>query len=358
MLHKCSTVRKKIAGISGDRERITILMVMKERLAAAVRMEFVKKRILVLGDLMVDEYIMGKVGRISPEAPVPVLNYRKTQRSAGGAANVALNMYAMGGKLSMAGIAGLDDSGIWLREFLKTSTIDTEGIIAEEDCVTTVKTRFATKVQQLLRVDREDNRPIQEETQTKILDYIAGHISEWDAVVLSDYCKGVLGNPDFVRRIIHICNQNHVIVAIDSKSRHIDAFENADFVKPNNLELENAVNIEISDPVSLDRAGMAYLERSKAKSIIVTRGAEGISIFERGSARRDYASKAVQVFDVTGAGDTVISTITLGLASGLSLDEAVILANIAAGIVIGKRGTATVSREELLEKLKEKQDEK
>lgn len=324
------------------------------RLAEAVRTEFGKKRILVLGDLMVDEYILGKVGRISPEAPVPVLNYRGTERSAGGASNVALNMHAMGGRLFVAGVAGLDDSGIWLREFLKASGIRTEGIVAEENRMTTIKTRFATKVQQLLRVDREDSRPVQECTRTKMLDYVARYISEWDAVVLSDYCKGVFGNPDFVRRIIRICSENHVIVAIDSKSQNIDAFENADFVKPNNLELENAVSIRISDQESLDRAGRAYLERSGAKSIIVTRGAEGISIFERGSARRDYASKAVQVFDVTGAGDTVIGTVTLGLASGLALDDAVVLANIAAGVVIGKRGTAAVSKDELLERLDEK----
>lgn len=326
----------------------------EDRLVRAVQTGFAKQRILVLGDLMVDEYILGKVGRISPEAPVPVLNYRGTERSAGGASNVALNMHAMGGKLSMAGVAGLDDSGIWLREFLSAAAIDTEGIVAEDHRMTTVKTRFATKVQQLLRVDREDSRPIKECTQAQILDHMTRHISEWDAVVLSDYCKGVFENPDFVRRIIRICNDNHVIVTIDSKSRHIDAFENADFVKPNNLELENAVNIEISDLESLDRAGKVYLERSRAKSIIVTRGAEGISIFERGSRRRDYASKAVQVFDVTGAGDTVISTVTLGLASGLSLDDAVVLANIAAGVVIGKRGTAVVTKEELLERLYEK----
>mgnify|MGYP002509423471 FL=1 len=328
----------------------------EDRLVNAVLNNFNKKRILVLGDLMVDEYILGKVGRISPEAPVPILNYKGTQRSAGGASNVALNMHAMGGKLVMAGVAGLDDSGIWLREFLKNASIDTEGIFADGDRLTTVKIRFATKAQQLLRVDKEDSSPIQKNVCTKIFEYIASHISEWDAVVLSDYCKGVLEDPEFVRKIIHLCNKNHVIVTIDSKSRHIDAFENADFVKPNNLELENAVNIQIGDLDSLDRAGKAYLERSKAKRIIVTRGAEGISIFEPGSNRRDYASKAVQVFDVTGAGDTVISAVTLGLASGLTIDDAVILANIAAGIVIGKRGTAVVTRDELVERLNEKKD--
>ena len=254
----------------------------------------------------------------------------------------------------MAGVVGKDDGGLWLREFLSASDIDTEGIVVEENRMTTIKTRFATKVQQLLRVDRENNSPIQEITQAKILCYITQHISEWDAVVLSDYCKGVFDNPDFVRSIIRICNENHVIVTIDSKSRSIEAFENADFVQPNNLELENAVNIKINDLESLDQAGRTYLRRSRAKSIIVTRGSEGISIFEHGRERKDYASKAVQVFDVTGAGDTVISTITLGLASRLSLDDAAVLANIAAGVVIGKRGTATVSKDELLERLRER----
>lgn len=327
---------------------------MENKLKKAVQEEFGKKRILVLGDLMVDEYILGNVTRISPEAPVPVLNYKRRERNAGGASNVALNMYAMGGTLSVAGVAGFDESGSWLRDFLKGFGIATEGIVAEADRVTTLKTRLATKSQQLLRVDQENNKGILIDTQDKLLSYVRNHIHEWDAVVLSDYCKGVFENPNFVRTLIRICNEHKVIVTIDSKSRNISSFENADFVKPNNLELENAVDINITDHASLDRAGKKYLEISKAKSIIVTRGADGISIFEPKRERRDYASKAVQVFDVTGAGDTVISTITLGLASGLSLDESVILANIAAGVVIGKRGTATVSREELVENIDEK----
>lgn len=324
---------------------------MIERIITAVKSAFGQKKILVLGDLMVDEYILGKVSRISPEAPVPVLNYRGRERSAGGASNVALNMYDMGACVAMSGVAGHDESGMWLRGFLKDSGIGTEGIIAEEGRMTTLKTRFATKGQQLLRMDLEDSSPVREETRARIMQYLSEHVGAWDAVVLSDYCKGVFDSPDFVRDIIRTCNEKNVIVTVDSKSRNIEAFENADFVKPNNLELENAVNIKINGLASLDEAGKRYLELSRAKSIIVTRGAEGISIFEAGRGRRDYASKAVQVFDVTGAGDTVISAVTLGLASGLSLDEAVVLANIAAGVVIGKRGTATVSKEELLEVL-------
>lgn len=316
-----------------------------------IKNDFTNKKILVIGDLMLDEYITGKVSRISPEAPVPVLNYKATERNAGGASNVALNLNALGGKVAVSGVAGNDDGGLWLRNHLKDQNIDISGIVAEENRMTTQKTRFATKGQQLLRMDREDAGGITETTQNNIFKYLQDNISDFDAVVLSDYCKGVFENPEFVQKIISICNEHGVIITIDSKSRNISAFKNADFVKPNNLELENAVDVKIVDDESFNRAGEMYLTISQAKSIIVTRGAAGISIFEKDMERRDYAAKAVQVFDVTGAGDTVISTMTLGLASGMTMDEAAVLANVAAGIVIGKRGTATVSTREILENL-------
>lgn len=324
---------------------------MKLNFEEIIKNDFPNKKILVIGDLMLDEYITGKVSRISPEAPVPVLNYKATERNAGGASNVALNLDALGGKVAVSGVAGNDDGGLWLRNHLKDKNIDIAGIVAEENRMTTQKTRFATKGQQLLRMDREDAEGITETTQNSILKYLQDNISDFDAVVLSDYCKGVFENPEFVQNIISICNEHGVIITIDSKSRNISAFKNADFVKPNNLELENAVDVKIVDDESFDRAGEMYLAISQAKSIIVTRGAAGISIFEKDMERRDYAAKAVQVFDVTGAGDTVISTMTLGLASGMTMDEAAVLANVAAGIVIGKRGTATVSAQEILDSL-------
>lgn len=316
-----------------------------------IRHDFREKRVLVMGDLMVDEYITGKVERISPEAPVPILSYRQTGRSAGGASNVAGNIRMLGGQVAVAGVAGMDDGGIWLRDFLNKNGIATDAVTEEAGRMTTHKTRFATKGQQLLRLDREDDRGICEETQKKLLRYVKGQAGKFDAVILSDYRKGVFANPDFVRKIIALCNACGTMVAVDSKSRDIAAFENADFVKPNNLELEDAVDIRIVDDESFNRAGETYLAVSKAKRIIVTRGAAGLSVFEKGKVRQDFPAVPAQVFDVTGAGDTVISTITLGLAGGLSTEEAAALANIAAGIVIGKRGTATVTGEELLEKI-------
>ena len=321
-----------------------------------IQNEFSRKKILVIGDLMVDEYIIGKVTRISPEAPVPVLNFKEKRLEAGGASNVAHNIRSLGAAVRVSGIADTDEKGNWLRGHLLNSGICVDGIYSEGGRPTTVKTRFATKGQQLIRVDNENSRCIAEETQKKIIGYLKSVVSDCNAVVLSDYKKGIFSSADFVREIIRICNESGTIISIDSKSRDIQAFENADFVKPNNLELEEAVGIKIEDDESLDRAGKKYLEKSKAKSLVVTRGAAGISVFLPNEERKDFASRAVQVFDVTGAGDTVISAITLGMVSNLSLCESVQLANLAASVVISKIGTAAVSQDELIRRIRNEEN--
>ena len=313
-------------------------------------------RILVIGDVMVDEYIMGKVSRISPEAPIPILNYKEEKRIAGGASNVAQNIASLGCKVTMSGVIGQDDVGQWLNGYLNSVNINTEGLFIDEDRPTTVKRRFATKSQQLLRVDMEDTSDISEYCRSKIVNLLQKNVNEFDAVVLSDYTKGVLSSGDFVKDIIRICNDSNKCISIDSKSGNIEAFKNATFVKPNNLELEQAVGIRIIDDESLNEAGDKYLKRSGAKALIVTRGAKGISVFEPMKVRRDFPSKAVQIYDVTGAGDTVISTITAGITSGLSLDESIILGNLAASVVISKVGTVPITAEELLGKIYDEED--
>lgn len=327
-------------------------MIIKEKLIGTID-AFSKKKVLVIGDLMVDEYITGKVSRISPEAPVPVLNFQDKTLEVGGASNVANNIRTLGSEVYVVGVAAEDEAGNWLRVRLTENGMNTDGIFVEKDRPTSVKTRFATKGQQLLRMDNEKTGCISDEIQEKIIDYLEKYIDELDAVVLSDYKKGVLGDENFVAQIIRICNENQVLITIDSKSRNIKAFKNADFVKPNNLELEEAVEIRITDEKSLDRAGRKYLEKAQAKCLIVTRGAAGISVFLPGKSRRDYSSKAIQVFDVTGAGDTVISTITLGMISGLDVGEAVQMANFAASVVISKVGTMPVTRGELVRRIHE-----
>lgn len=325
----------------------------KEKIIRIIEKDFAQKRVLVLGDLMIDEYIMGKVKRISPEAPVPVLKFADRNFKAGGASNVAENMKALGSEVLITGVANEDSAGYWLRNHFSELGIKIDGIIKEEGRPTTVKTRFSALGQQLLRVDNEVTECIKTYTQNAIIEYLNSNIKKIDAMVLSDYRKGVLEDTDFLSRIIQIGNQNNILIGIDSKSKKIEAFKNVNFVKPNNLELEEAVGIKIVDEQSLNEAGKKYLQRSKAKCLIVTRGAEGISVFLPEQEREDFASKASQVFDVTGAGDTVISTIVLGMVSGLKIEEAVQVANFAASIVVNKVGTAIVSQDELIGRINE-----
>ncbi len=326
------------------------------RLTETICREFGCKKILVIGDLMVDEYIVGNVSRLSPEAPIPVLDSKKCSMEAGGASNVAHNLNSLGAEVLVAGTAADDEAGGWLRRHFMQLQIGTEGIIAECGRPTTVKTRYATKSQQLLRVDEEDTRSILEATQEKLFRYVEKNMEAMDAVVLSDYQKGVLENGIFVQRIIRMCQKYRVLVAVDSKSRRIRRFAGASFIKPNNLELEAAVNIRIVDDGSFEQAGRMYLKESGAEVLLVTRGSKGISVFWPGKARQDYPARDAQVYDVCGAGDTVISTVTLALVCGLSMGEAVRLANIAAGISISRTGTVVVTSEELMRSVYESED--
>lgn len=325
----------------------------KENYLEVINYHFCKKQVMVIGDLMVDEYIRGKVNRISPEAPVPVLDYKESEMIAGGASNVAHNLVSFGAKVCVMGTTNTDKPGMWLRKHFDELGIEHVGMVAETNRPTTLKVRYTTKGQQLLRVDNEHVKDINDSTKESILKYLEDKIEALDAVILSDYKKGVLLDGEFVKKIISICNKRNVLVSIDSKSRNISAFENADFVKPNNLEVEDAVGIRIVDEDTFNQAGKKYLDSSGAKALVVTRGSKGISIFERDKERNDFPAKDVRVYDVSGAGDTVISTITLGMASGLDIGDAVKLANLAAGVVITKDGTAVATIEELTKSINE-----
>lgn len=298
---------------------------------ALIKNEFQKKTVVVIGDLMVDEYVTGKVKRISPEAPVVVLNYEYMSRTAGGASNVAKNVCALGAQVQVLGVVSADEAGNWLRTDFEKMGIGTKGIFSDQR-PTILKTRYATKGQQLLRVDYETCEDISMEIKQALLQTFEQIISGVDALILSDYCKGLFADDKFVRRLIALCRKHRVFVAVDSKRTELECFENADLVKPNNLELEAATGIQITDEDSLNQAGEIYLQRSGAKLLMVTRGARGISVFEKGKPRLDFsADHEAQVYDVTGAGDTVISTVSLALVSGMSVSDAMQIANIAAG---------------------------
>lgn len=312
---------------------------------------FPKIKAVVLGDFMLDEYISGNVERISPEAPVPVLNYNERSRVAGGAGNVAKNVCALGAEVYVAGIIGNDAKGTWLKNQFAEYGINTDGLFSEYGKPTTVKTRFAVKGHQLLRVDRENKGKISSETEDLIASYLEQILPQCDLLIMSDYQKGVLLNPDFVLRIADMARSNNVLCSIDSKTRNVSAFKNLDFVKHNNFELEGIIGFKIESESSLDEAGKEYLKRSEAKALVLTKGERGISVFVQGKSRLDFPAKPLQVFDVTGAGDTVLSVVSLGLASGLSIFESAQLANLAASVVIAKVGTAVVTRDELLQRI-------
>lgn len=313
---------------------------------------FKRKKVVVVGDLMVDEYVTGKVTRISPEAPVPVLNFEHISRTAGGASNVVKNVRSLGAEVYAIGIASDDEAGQWLRTDFMNMGIATDGIFTDQR-PTIIKTRYATKGQQLLRVDNERKGEISESAKADILNYLKQMIAYVDAVIMSDYCKGLFADDCFVKEILALCRKYHVFVSIDSKRTSIACFAGADVIKPNNLELEAAVGVSIRDSESLNRAGNIYLEKSGAKMLMVTRGANGISIFENGKSRMDFAAdREAQVYDVTGAGDTVISTVSLALISGMPVNDAIQLANIAAGIVISKVGTVAIDGSELAGEVK------
>ena len=318
--------------------------------------KYLGKRILVIGDLMVDEYITGEVRRISPEAPVPVLNFAKKTREAGGAANVAKNLASLGAKVYIGGICAKDEAGLWLREHLCKSDISTDCIFEEENRPTILKTRFATNGQQLLRMDDEKTDCIILKSQLAILNFLKRKIKDIDGVLLSDYRKGVLLDEMFIKNIISYCNKNNVIVSVDSKSKKIECFAGCTFVKPNNFELEEAVGVKIVDDESFNNAGKQYLFRSSANALVVTRGAKGISIFRADEKRKDFEAKAQQIYDVTGAGDTVISIITLSLAAGFSLEDSVKLSNYGASVVISKVGTYSLNADELVGRINEDKD--
>lgn len=311
--------------------------------------QFNKMNILVIGDLILDEYIYGTVERISPEGPIPILNYKGKELILGGAANVANNLKRLGSKVSLSGVIGKDNYGEELKTKLEREKIEFAGVIEDENRPTTVKTRFGTRHHQLLRMDNENTFSISQEIENSLFYFIKTNIRNYNGIIISDYRKGVISNDNFMKKIIFLCRESNVPIGIDSKATDISIFAGATFIKPNNLELERAVGIKIKDNESLDMAGETYLEKSGAMALVLTRGENGISVFVPSKERRDFGTHAKQIFDVTGAGDTVISTAMLAMASGLSLYDAVFIGNQAAGISISKYGTATVSQNELVE---------
>jgi rfaE bifunctional protein kinase chain/domain len=322
--------------------------IMSNRRAFAIIENFSRSRVLVVGDIMADHFIWGKVSRISPEAPVPVVEVRKDSFMLGGCANVLNNIFVMGGRVHLAGVIGTDETGKRLLAEFRSRGVDTGGIVVEAGRPTTLKTRIVAHGQQVVRFDREDRKPVQAKSVRKILSYIESLRDDLGALVVSDYNKGVVTRPllEGIRKVIA---GRPIFTCVDPKQRDFSLYQGFDIVTPNHYEAGRAAGEEMQNGQDHVRVGMKLLQQYDFKALLMTRGEEGMSLFERDGRMRHTAfpAEAREVFDVTGAGDTVIGVLALSMAAGASFREAAYLANHAAGIAVGKAGTATVTREEL-----------
>lgn len=308
--------------------------------------DFTRCRILLVGDLMIDEYVSGHVGRLSPEAPVPVLLSDKQRLVAGGAGNVAANLASLGAEVRVVSAIGADETGHRLTELLsRFPTVSTDWVVRDPSRPTTRKTRVMTGLHQIVRIDTELSSRIPEETENKVAQAIVDLIGWADVVVLSDYAKGVCSDR-VLRAAIEAAREAGKPSIVDPKRRDFEIYRGATLIKPNRRELADATGMRCNTDTEAESAAGEAIART-GSAILLSRSEQGISYFETGRKPLHVKTAAQDVFDVSGAGDTVISLVALGTAARLSISESMRLANVAAGIVVSKIGTAVVSVEEL-----------
>jgi D-beta-D-heptose 7-phosphate kinase/D-beta-D-heptose 1-phosphate adenosyltransferase len=300
------------------------------------------RRIVVVGDVMIDEWIWGRVSRISPEAPVPVVAVDKHSFTLGGSGNVANNLRALGAAVTFVGVVGNDAEGERVRGMFADIDCDTSGLLTLDDRPTTRKTRVVAHNQQVVRADWELTAPLADADRARIVAAVRSAVVGADAVVLSDYAKGLLH-----RDIVEAALAAPVVVA-DPKPGNVDLFAGVTCIAPNVSETARASGVAIVDDASLERAARALLERLQCRYVLVTRGEHGMSLFGADGTREHIPSVARTVFDVSGAGDTVVAVLTLALAARVPVITATRLANFAAGAVVEKLGTATASPDEII----------
>lgn len=313
-----------------------------ERLIAA----FADRTLLVIGDVMIDEYVCGRVRRICPEAPVPVVEEHERSQGPGGAANVAANAASLGGRVLIAGVIGADAAGERLRRVMKRWSIDQSGLLEEKGRATTTKTHIVANHQQMLRIDSEDRRTISPGIEQRILRWAQARIGDADLCVLSDYAKGVL-TPSLTAEIIELAALNGCPVLVDPKKTDLRTYLGATVITPNLDEARAAAGALESHNNDILAIGARLLELLPGTNVMITRGPDGIALFRKDSNSLCIPSRARQVYDVTGAGDTALAALALAIASGACLEDAAFLANTAGGVVVEKFGTATLSPEEL-----------
>ncbi len=310
--------------------------------------KFINKKIAVVGDMMLDAYFWGDVKRISPEAPVPVVEVENEFFRFGGAANVALNIMKLGGIAYPVGVIGYDNYGSIFSSLLNESGISDEGIFTDESRPTTTKTRVIADNQHVVRIDKESKEYIGREIQKKILNFLETNIKEFDGIILQDYNKGVL-SPSIIEKTVKLANENNTLITVDPKFNNFFSYKNVTVFKPNRKEAEDVLGTKIKSDKDISSVGGILLEKLKSKYILLTLGEAGIAVFENGKEEKRMPTKARKVADVSGAGDTVISTLTLALASGASIEQASFLANYAGGLVCEEVGIIPIELDKLFD---------
>jgi len=303
---------------------------------------------LVVGDLMLDEYVWGKTERISPEAPVQVVDVASEDLRLGGAGNVINNLVTLGCRVHVASVLGDDDDGRKLQRMLLAKGVVTDGVLLAPDRTTSRKTRILASNQQMLRIDRESRNSISADAEDRLLDYVSKVLGDCQVVLISDYLKGVL-TESLLQRLIVLGRSRGVPVVVDPKGSDYRKYRGATLLTPNRKEAQTASGIAIADGASLSQAGCRLRETLDLEALVLTRSEEGMSLFFRDGREMHLPTEAKEVYDVSGAGDTVLSVLGIGLGGGLALEEAARLSNVAAGIVVGKVGTSTVTPAEILE---------
>lgn len=308
--------------------------------------------VAIVGDVMLDEYMWGTVDRISPEAPVPVVNLTGQSSTPGGAANVAGNIFGLGDIPLLIGVVGNDNSGEIVDWLLREKGIGTETLIYDTQRPTTVKTRIIASNQQVVRADREIKADISKETQDRIMSTLAKNAADIKGLIISDYGKGVI-TKSLLKRIIEFCLKEEIFVAVDPKDVNFPRYKKVSLITPNHHEAGFAYGMRIIDEETLQAVGNGLMERLEAGSILITRGEKGMALFQTGKKMILIPTVAKKVYDVTGAGDTVIASFVSAVAAGATLDEATIIANQAAGVVVGEVGTAVITKAALKEAFEE-----
>ncbi len=304
------------------------------------------KKIVVIGDYMLDAYLWGNVERISPEAPVPVVQVEKTNFLPGGAANVVQNISKLGATAYPIGIVGNDANGKKLLEILEKMNVDASGIVIDEKRPTTIKTRIMAQNQQVVRVDEESQEDISKNIEQKLISIAEKAIKNADGVIFEDYNKGALTSR-LVKKCIKMCNAKKIFTTVDPKKINFGYFKGASLIKPNKVETSHIVKRKLNNSEDIHKAAKEILKKYNIDAVLITLGEAGMLLHEKNGDFTQLSSSAKRVFDVTGAGDTVISSVSVLKASGATLKEAAFIANKAAGIVVENIGTATVTLNQL-----------